>query len=156
MSEKRSKLEEGVELMIEWDKLKKVAGLTECVVPVVVQDYQDKEVLMVAYANKQALALSLKNREATFWSTSRNELWVKGEKSGNILKLLEVRVNCEQNSLLYIVKVPDGHSACHSRDKLGNYRRSCFYRFIPELDTSILIFIDDDELWRLYEGGEGH
>jgi phosphoribosyl-AMP cyclohydrolase len=100
------------------------------VIPVVVQDVLTKEVLIIAYVNEEALNYSLKNNLAVFWSTSRNELWVKGLTSGSFLELVEVRVNCEQNSLLYLVKPVNGCGACHVKDENGKYQKSCFYRGI--------------------------
>ena len=64
---------------------------------------------------------------AAFWSTSRNELWVKGATSGNVLELVEIRVNCEQNSLLYRVRLK-GEGACHTLDADGRARLGCYYR----------------------------
>lgn len=125
------RLEEGTELLLDFNKLARIAQAGMPVVPVVVQDADSKEVLIVAYANEQALRHTLERGVATFWSTSRNELWVKGATSGDILKVVEVRVNCEQNSLLYLVK-PLGKGACHTRDVTGQTRRSCFYRRIKE------------------------
>ncbi|MXX03254.1 MAG: phosphoribosyl-AMP cyclohydrolase, partial [Gemmatimonadetes bacterium] len=80
-----------------------------------------------AYINRQALDESLKTGIATFWSTSRNELWVKGATSGNALGIDEIRVNCEQNSLVFLV-TPKGEGACHTRDAEGRYRTGCYYR----------------------------
>ena len=77
---------------------------------------------------------------ATFWSTSRNELWIKGKTSGDYLELIEVRVNCEQNSLLYLVK-PVGKGACHTKNEDGTPRRGCYYRVIGE--NNKLKFIQD-------------
>ncbi|MBN1399554.1 MAG: phosphoribosyl-AMP cyclohydrolase, partial [Anaerolineae bacterium] len=68
---------------------------------------------------------------AAFWSTSRNELWVKGATSGDTLQVVEVRVNCEQNSLLYIVR-PLGAGACHTKTLDGHTRMSCYYRRIVD------------------------
>jgi phosphoribosyl-AMP cyclohydrolase len=68
---------------------------------------------------------------AAFWSTSRDELWVKGATSGDTLELVEVRVNCEQNSLLYLVK-PLGQGACHTKGADGQARPSCYYRRIKD------------------------
>jgi phosphoribosyl-AMP cyclohydrolase len=123
------RLEEGNELLIDFEKLDKVVRCDETVVPVAVQDADSKEVLIVAYANKTALKYALEHGVAAFWSTSRNELWVKGETSGDTLQLVEVRVNCEQNSLVYIVK-PLGEGACHTKNADGTSRRSCYYRRI--------------------------
>jgi phosphoribosyl-AMP cyclohydrolase len=64
---------------------------------------------------------------ATFWSTSRNELWIKGKTSGDELKIEEVRVNCEQNSLVYIVRMV-GKGSCHVKDEAGKTRFGCYYR----------------------------
>ena len=92
--------EEGHDLLLDFNKLRKVAQAREPVVPVAVQDADSKEVLIVAYANETALKYTLEQGVAAFWSTSRDELWVKGATSGDTLELVEVRVNCEQNSLL--------------------------------------------------------
>ncbi|HEX2394673.1 MAG TPA: phosphoribosyl-AMP cyclohydrolase, partial [Bacteroidales bacterium] len=70
-------------------------------IPVVTQDINSKEVLILAYVNKEAFDESLKSRYVTFYSRSRNEIWKKGSTSGDFLHLEEIRVNCEQNSLLF-------------------------------------------------------
>ena len=127
-------LEEGRELELDFDKLSKVAQTGVPVLPVVVQDARTQEVLIVAYANRQALDYSLEHGIAAFWSTSRNELWVKGATSGDSLRLVEVRVNCEQNSLLYLVE-PMGKGACHTKDAAGSTRVSCYYRRIDDSGT---------------------
>jgi phosphoribosyl-AMP cyclohydrolase len=124
-------LEEGRELGLDFEKLAKVAATGVPVLPVVVQDARTLEVLIVAYANQEALDYTLEHGVAAFWSTSRNELWVKGATSGDSLRLVEVRVNCEQNSLLYLVE-PLGKGACHTKDAEGNTRTSCYYRRIDE------------------------
>src|SRR5271170_7251804 len=97
-------LEEGNDLQLDFTKLQKIAKTGLPVLPVVVQDAESLEVLVVAYTNQQALEHSLKTGTATFWSTSRNELWIKGATSGDTLALVDVRLNCEQNSLLYLVR----------------------------------------------------
>jgi len=122
-------LEEGSELKLDFEKLGKVAGTGHAVLPVVVQDAGTGEVLILAYANGEALRHTLESGMATFWSTSRNELWIKGKTSGDWLKIEEVRVNCEQNSLLYRV-VPQGAGACHTKDDAGKARSGCYYRRI--------------------------
>ena len=124
-----SELEEGAQLSLDFNKLEKVAQSGGVVVPVVVQDAETKEVLIVAYANELALNLTLETHQATFWSTSRNELWIKGATSGDTLAVKEIRVNCEQNSLLYLV-TPSGQGACHTKDEQGKARASCYYRRI--------------------------
>jgi phosphoribosyl-AMP cyclohydrolase len=120
-------LEEGSAFTLDWTKLKKVAEGNPDVVPVAVQDYDSKELILVAYANEQALQHSLKTGNATFWSTSRHELWEKGATSGETFELLEIRVNCEQNSLLYIVR-PRRSGICHTKNKDGIPRSGCYYR----------------------------
>ena len=120
-------IEAGTALALDFGKLKKVAAGGQPLVPVAVQDAASGEVLIVAYANREALEYTLQNRVAAFWSTSRNELWIKGATSGDFLDLVEVRVNCEQNSLLYRVRMR-GQGCCHTRDQDNQPRPGCFYR----------------------------
>jgi len=131
-------LEEGAQLLLDFGKLKKVAQSGAAVVPVAVQDADSKEVLLVAYANEAALAYTLEHGVAAFWSTSREELWIKGATSGDTLALVEVRVNCEQNSLLYLVR-PLGQGVCHTKGPGGKSRPSCYYR---RLQNGRLEFVD--------------
>ncbi len=130
-------LEEGTDLAIDWTKLAQVAGTGQAVVPVVLQNADTGEVLYVAYANQLALTETLRRGSAVLWSTSRNELWHKGATSGDVLELVEVRVNCEQNSLLYRVRPVKG-GACHTRDATGATRPGCYYRRV--VDTATLSF----------------
>ena len=122
-------LEEGKKLNLDFTKLKKVAACSEDIIPAVAQDVDTGEVLIVGYANKLAFETTLKENMATFWSTSRNELWIKGKTSGDYLEIVEVCVNCEQNSLLYRVR-PKGKGACHTKDSNGVSRTGCYYRVI--------------------------
>jgi phosphoribosyl-AMP cyclohydrolase len=122
-------LEEGSELALDFEKLRQVAQLSESVLPVAVQHADTGQVLIVAYANREALDYTLEHGVAAFWSTSRDELWVKGATSGDTLQVVEVRVNCEQNSLLYLVR-PLGAGACHTKTPDGQTRMSCYYRRI--------------------------
>jgi phosphoribosyl-AMP cyclohydrolase len=124
-------LEEGTDLQLDFTKLQKIAKTGLPVLPVVVQDADSKEVLVVAYSNQQALEHSLKTGIATFWSTSRNELWIKGKTSGDTLQLVDVRVNCEQNSLLYLVTKVGG-GVCHTKDATGKTRKTCYYRSLKK------------------------
>ena len=135
-----SELEEGTELKLDYRKIAAVAAGEEDVLPAVAQDVDSGEVLVIGYVNKKALQYALEQRLATFWSTSRGELWVKGATSGDYLDLMEVRVNCEQNSLLYIVRLR-GKGACHTKDGSGESRKSCYYRRIDP-DGS-LEFVDE-------------
>lgn len=89
-------------------------------VPAIVQDSETKEVLMMAYMNAESLRLTIETGETWFWSRSRGELWHKGATSGNIQKVIDVRVDCDADTLLVLVK-PAG-PACHTGE------RSCFYR----------------------------
>jgi phosphoribosyl-AMP cyclohydrolase len=128
-------IERGAEFRFDYTKIRQIIeGLGDNnVVPVAVQDADTLEVLIIAYANEQALQHTLTTRKATFWSTSRNELWVKGDTSGDILEVQEIRVNCDQNSLLYLVR-PRGKGACHVKQPDGLPYRSCYYRRI-KLDS---------------------
>lgn len=91
-------------------------------VPAIVQDVFTKEVLMMAWMNAESLQLTLENGEAVFWSRSRQEIWHKGATSGNVQKVVEVRVDCDADTLLVLVE-PAG-PACHTGE------RSCFFRSI--------------------------
>jgi phosphoribosyl-AMP cyclohydrolase len=122
-------LENGTQLSLDFKKLAKVAACGEDLIPAVAQDANTGEVLIVGYANALALETTLREGMATFWSSSRNELWIKGKTSGDYLEIVEVRVNCEQNSVLYRVK-PKGQGACHVKDERGIARTGCYYRKI--------------------------
>ena len=100
--------------MIDWDRTP--------LIPAVTQDADTKEVLMLAYVNKEALRLTLESGFAHYYSRSRNSLWKKGEGSGNIQTVIEIRLDCDADTLLYLVKQTG--VACHT----GN--RSCVYRKI--------------------------
>jgi phosphoribosyl-AMP cyclohydrolase len=88
----------------------------------VVTDRRSGEVLMVAHMNAQALEATLESGEATFWSRSRGRLWKKGETSGNVLRVTETRIDCDQDAVWLLVD-PQG-PACHTG------ARSCFFRRI--------------------------
>lgn len=122
-----NELEEGLQLQLDWRKLTQIAAQGLDVLPVVLQDADTNAVLFIGYANSQALAATLERQSAVLWSTSRNELWHKGATSGDTLALVEVRVNCEQNSLLYRVR-PQGSGACHTKEPDETSRTSCYYR----------------------------
>jgi phosphoribosyl-AMP cyclohydrolase len=122
-----NELEEGGALALDWDKLAKLGARGQRVVPVVLQHADSGEVLFVGYANDVALRETLARRQAVLWSTSRDELWHKGASSGDWLDLVEVRVNCEQNSLLYRVRPRTG-GVCHTVGADGRARGRCYYR----------------------------
>lgn len=120
-------LEEGTALTLDFTKLQQVAEVGG-VLPCAVQDVDSGEVILVAYVNEIALRTSIDEGIAVFWSTSRNELWRKGATSGETFTLLEVLVNCEQNSLLYRVRPMRG-GICHTKNERGA-PRNCYYRSI--------------------------
>ena len=91
-------------------------------IPVIVQDAETKEVLMMAYMNQESLKRTFEKGETVFWSRSRNKLWHKGATSGNIQKVVEIRVDCDADTLLILVH-PAG-PAWHTGE------RTCFYRNI--------------------------
>jgi phosphoribosyl-AMP cyclohydrolase len=128
MGKEMKELEEGKKLNLDFTKLAQVAAACPDVIPAAVQDEATKEVILVAYVNERALRETLTTGILTLWSTSRNELWVKGKTSGNYFSVREIRVNCEQNSLLFVVS-PRGDSICHTTNQAGR-ARNCFYRRI--------------------------
>jgi phosphoribosyl-AMP cyclohydrolase len=121
-----NQLEEGSELKLDFGKIRKVAAVCSDVIPVVIQNADTEEVILAAYTNEQAFRKALETRKLVLWSTSRNELWEKGKKSGETFDLVEVFVNCEQNSLLYKVR-PRRGGICHTKNNQGE-PRNCFYR----------------------------
>jgi phosphoribosyl-AMP cyclohydrolase len=131
-------LEEATTLTLDFDKLSKVAEVPG-VLPCAVQNADSGEVILVAYVNEEALQRSIETRSAVFWSTSRNELWEKGKTSGESFELLEVRVNCEQNSLLYRVR-PRRGGICHTKNAAGA-PRNCFYRRL-DFESGALVNLD--------------
>lgn len=94
------------------------AGLVSCIAV----DAGSGEVLMLAHMNAEALRRSIKTREAWYWSRSRQELWRKGATSGQVQRIIEMRVDCDQDTLLIRVEVGGNGGACHTG------RHSCFYR----------------------------
>ena len=108
--------------------------------PVVTQDSRTREVLILAFVNREAFDETRNSGYATYWSRSRNELWKKGLTSGDMLKVDEIRINCEQNSLVYLV-TPQGKGACHAKQPDGLPYKSCYYRRI-EVDGTLSL-VDD-------------
>ncbi len=133
-------LENGEEVLLDFEKLRKVAESVDPVVPVAVQDVDSREVILVAYANETALKHTIKTGNATFWSTSRQQLWEKGLTSGDVLKMVDIRINCEQNSLLYLVNMV-GRGSCHTKKEGGQTRFGCYYRSIKDGE---LEFVQDE------------
>ena len=91
-------------------------------IPVIAQDHATGEVLMMAWMNAEAVARTLETRRITYWSRSRAAFWVKGETSGHVQQLIELRVDCDRDCLLVLIEQTG--PACHTN------RRSCFYTAI--------------------------
>ncbi|WP_299462907.1 phosphoribosyl-AMP cyclohydrolase [uncultured Microscilla sp.] len=125
-------LEEGQDFTPQFEKR---GGL----LPVIVQEQNSGNVLMLGYANEAALQETLETGYATFWSTSRNELWTKGKTSGDYLKITHILTDCDQDALVYQVTMV-GAGACHTKDEDNQARTSCFYRKVASAKT--LEFID--------------
>lgn len=103
----------------------------EGLIPVIAQDESTMEVLMLAWMNKQALQATLKTKVVTYWSRSRNEIWVKGKISGNTQWLKSMRIDCDGDAIICIVKQQG--PACHTG------RGSCFYLHVDEGNTRVTI-----------------
>lgn len=102
--------------------LEKVAFNSEGLVPVIIQDIETDEVLMMAWMNKEALEKTISVGKVHFWSRSRKKLWLKGETSGHYQLVKEIRIDCDEDTLL--IKVEQIKAACHKGYK------SCFFRKI--------------------------
>ncbi len=100
-------------------------------VPVVVQDADDGAVLMLAYMNEEALRATIETGRATYWSRSRQQLWIKGESSGNTQEVEEILIDCDADTVLLRVRQRGG-AACH----LGY--RSCFFRRVDGSDLEVV------------------
>lgn len=105
--------------------LDEVRWTSDGLVPVIAQDADTDEVLMVAWMNREALALTVAEQRAVYWSRSRQRLWRKGEESGHVQMVREIRLDCDEDVI--ILKVEQlGGIACHTG------RRSCFYRVLQD------------------------
>ena len=120
MSQSKSDIEESAIFKPQFEKR---GGL----LPVVVQESSTGDILMIASVNKEALNHTIKEKKATFWSTSRNEIWVKGETSGNTIWVDDILIDCDQDALIYKVTL-EGDGVCHTKNENGVHRKSCFYR----------------------------
>jgi phosphoribosyl-AMP cyclohydrolase len=94
-------------------------------IPAVIQDAESAEVLMVGFMNERALADTRRTGYATFFSRTRNALWTKGETSGNKLEVVDILVDCDEDTVLVKVKRLGSGNVCHTGE------RSCFYRKLP-------------------------
>jgi phosphoribosyl-AMP cyclohydrolase len=124
MGELKNHLEEGLTLNPQFSKR---GGI----LPVAVQETSTGQILMLASVNEEAFKKTLETKLATFWSTSRNKLWTKGETSGDLLKMDKILIDCDQDALVYQVTLL-GQGVCHTYDSKGDHRKACFYR---ELNT---------------------
>ena len=118
---------------IDWNK--------NPLIPAIAQDHETSEVLMLAYSNKESVKISLETGNATYYSRSRQNIWKKGETSGNTQNLIKIKYDCDRDTLLYIVEQKG--NACHT----GKY--SCFGE--NEFDFEILYDVLVDRLIKLPE-----
>jgi phosphoribosyl-AMP cyclohydrolase len=125
----KNAIEEGAEFAPCFD----ASGL----VTAIVTDVKDGTLLMVAHMNAEALRLTLETGIAHYWSRSRQELWKKGETSGNVQKVEEMRVDCDQDALWLKVMVSGQNLTCHTN------RRSCFYRKVEMQNGTATLKKDD-------------
>jgi|TARA_Y100000741_G_scaffold266485_1_gene206865 phosphoribosyl-AMP cyclohydrolase len=102
-------------------KLNQLVFNSDGLIPTIAQERSTNEILMVAYSNQESLTLSLKNNKAYFWSRSKKKIWLKGETSGNILKLFNIYSDCDNDTLIFEVDL-DGSGACHTGAK------TCFFK----------------------------
>jgi phosphoribosyl-AMP cyclohydrolase len=117
----------GLEFMIEINFSKSADGL----IPAIAQDHSSGSVLMLAYVNEAAWNKSLETRKAHYWSRSRGQLWLKGERSGNVQIIKDIYVDCDADCIIYSVEQIGG-AACHK-----GYP-SCFYRKVSDNDLEIV------------------
>ncbi len=103
------------------DYLELVNWNSDGLVPVITQDHVSKRILTQAWLNREALATAVREKRAVYWSRSRKALWRKGEQSGNVQELVDVYLDCDNDSVLYRVRQIGG-VACHTG------RESCFYQ----------------------------
>lgn len=106
----------------------------------VVTDAHDNVLLMVAHMNAEALALTLETGIAHYWSRSRKALWKKGETSGNLQHVVELRTDCDQDAVWVRVNVSGHDATCHTG------RRSCFYRIVETKDATAILSDDGSTL----------
>lgn len=106
----------------------------------VVTDARDGELLMVAHMNAQALALTIETGIAHYWSRSRKSLWKKGETSGNLQTVVELRTDCDQDAVWLKVSVAGHDATCHTG------RRSCFYRTVTSNGNAAQLAVADDQI----------
>lgn len=126
-------LEESGTLNLQFDKR---GGL----LPVAVQETKTGQLLMLACVNQEAFRITLETRKATFWSTSKNQIWTKGQTSCNTLLIDEILVDCDQDAIIYKVTLRKG-GVCHTYNEQGENRKACFYRKL-DLEKQQLYFLE--------------
>ena len=122
-------LEEGKELNLQFEKR---GGL----LPVAVQELSTGQILMLASINKEAFEKTIATNKATFWSTSREKLWTKGETSGNYLEMKKIIIDCDQDAVIYQVELA-GDGVCHTFNSNKEHRKACFYRIYNRKNKSL-------------------
>ena len=127
--------------MTDW--LDEVSWDDRGLLPAIAQDYRSGEILMMAWMNREALALTVEQGRAVYWSRSRQKLWFKGEESGHVQHLHEIRINCDADVVLLQVEQVGG-IACHTG------RRRCFFRVMRDgqWQTDEEIVKNPDEIYR--------
>jgi len=125
------------------DWLDQISWNGEGLVPAIAQDAQSGDILMMAWMNREALALSREHNRAVYWSRSRQKLWFKGEESGHVQGLSEMRIDCDADVVLLQVKQVGG-IACHTG------RRRCFFRVLKDGEWQIdeEIIKNPDEIYQ--------
>lgn len=131
-------IEETDKLMLDWNKISGMDRENK-VIPVAVQNFATKEVILIAYTNEEAFLETVRTKKLVLWSTSRNKLWFKGAESGNTFSVVNIFVNCEQNSLVYSVTLDKGN-ICHT--SFNGVPNNCYYR---ELDMNTMKLINLNE-----------
>ncbi len=131
-SEDKSELEDAGDFTPRFDD----RGL----ITAIVTDAKDGELLMVAHMNAEALALTIKTGTAHYFSRSRGKIWKKGETSGNLQSVKEIRTDCDQDAIWLKVEVAGHDATCHTG------RRSCFYRTVELEDGKPVLSVTDDHL----------
>ncbi len=118
---RRPKMTESTAVDITQEFLEQVRWTSDGLVPAITQDAETNDILMFAWMNRESLALTVQEQRAVYWSRSRQKLWRKGEESGHVQSIKEIRIDCDEDVI--ILKVEQiGGIACHTG------RRSCFYR----------------------------
>ncbi len=126
-------LEETSQIMPQFEK-------RNGILPVAVQESSSGQILMLASVSRESFDYSIQSRVAAFYSTSRDQLWIKGESSGNYLQLDEVLIDCDQDALVFKVTLKKG-GVCHTFNQFGKNRKACFYRAV-NIKSQTLEFLE--------------